>query len=242
MHCQAFLLGQVGAPGCDQTGNVFIGNGVVLARLHARLAFAELGAADPDELEDPATEEALLSPGAACGVGHEDLLCPVGEYLKRYRGGVRSVGHTVFDDLANLGRKLVHRNRFDSRHVRPPFSCSSVSSGGVFAAMIDEVADLQGNHRSAARLLYCQLRVHQPVIGAAHRQGCSSDRRRRRNRSWDSAGLAAFGASVVIWELDPDTASAAAEEVNGLGITTDVRQSEAGGQRPRPYDRRGRAT
>lgn len=38
-------------------------------------------------------------------------------------------------------------------------------------------------------------------------------------------GLAAFGASVVIWERDPETAAAAAEEVNGLGITTDVRQS-----------------
>jgi 3-oxoacyl-[acyl-carrier protein] reductase len=40
-----------------------------------------------------------------------------------------------------------------------------------------------------------------------------------------AGGLAAFGASVVIWERDPETAAAAAEEVNGLGITTDVRQS-----------------
>jgi NAD(P)-dependent dehydrogenase (short-subunit alcohol dehydrogenase family) len=39
-------------------------------------------------------------------------------------------------------------------------------------------------------------------------------------------GLAAFGASVVIWERDPGSAQAAAEEVSGLGITTDVRQSE----------------
>jgi NAD(P)-dependent dehydrogenase (short-subunit alcohol dehydrogenase family) len=39
-------------------------------------------------------------------------------------------------------------------------------------------------------------------------------------------GLAAFGAKVAIWERDPDTAAAAAEEVGGLGITTDVRQSE----------------
>lgn len=38
-------------------------------------------------------------------------------------------------------------------------------------------------------------------------------------------GLAAFGASVVIWERDADSAKAAAEEVDGLGITTDVRQS-----------------
>ncbi len=38
-------------------------------------------------------------------------------------------------------------------------------------------------------------------------------------------GLAAFGALVVIWELDPERALQAAEEVNGLGIPTDVRQS-----------------
>ena len=39
-------------------------------------------------------------------------------------------------------------------------------------------------------------------------------------------GLAAFGARVAIWERDPDTAASAAEEVGGLGIPTDVRQSE----------------
>jgi len=39
-------------------------------------------------------------------------------------------------------------------------------------------------------------------------------------------GLAAFGAKVAIWERDPETTSAAAEEVGGLGIPTDVRQSE----------------
>ena len=39
-------------------------------------------------------------------------------------------------------------------------------------------------------------------------------------------GLAAFGASVAIWERDEDTAAAAAaEEVGGLGITTDVREA-----------------
>jgi 3-oxoacyl-[acyl-carrier protein] reductase len=36
-------------------------------------------------------------------------------------------------------------------------------------------------------------------------------------------GFVAFGASVVIWERDPDTCSAAADEVGGLGIVTDVR-------------------
>jgi NAD(P)-dependent dehydrogenase (short-subunit alcohol dehydrogenase family) len=39
-------------------------------------------------------------------------------------------------------------------------------------------------------------------------------------------GLAAFGATVAIWERDADTAAAAAEEVGGLGLATDVRQSE----------------
>jgi len=38
-------------------------------------------------------------------------------------------------------------------------------------------------------------------------------------------GLSAFGASVAIWERDAATAASAAEEVGGLGITTDVRES-----------------
>lgn len=39
-------------------------------------------------------------------------------------------------------------------------------------------------------------------------------------------GLAAFGASVAIWERDALGASSAAEEVGGLGLTTDVRDTE----------------
>ena len=38
-------------------------------------------------------------------------------------------------------------------------------------------------------------------------------------------GLAAFGASVAVWERDADTAASAAKEVGGLGLTTDVRDS-----------------
>jgi NAD(P)-dependent dehydrogenase (short-subunit alcohol dehydrogenase family) len=38
-------------------------------------------------------------------------------------------------------------------------------------------------------------------------------------------GLAAFGASVAIWERDAETAAAAGAEVGGIGITTDVRES-----------------
>jgi NAD(P)-dependent dehydrogenase (short-subunit alcohol dehydrogenase family) len=40
-----------------------------------------------------------------------------------------------------------------------------------------------------------------------------------------AAGLAAFGASVAIWERDPDTCAASSEEIGALGLTTDVRDS-----------------
>lgn len=39
-------------------------------------------------------------------------------------------------------------------------------------------------------------------------------------------GLAAFGATVAIWERDPETGPAAAAEVGGLGLTTDVREAD----------------
>jgi 3-oxoacyl-[acyl-carrier protein] reductase len=39
-------------------------------------------------------------------------------------------------------------------------------------------------------------------------------------------GFAAFGASVAIWERDSETCASAAETIGGLGITTDVRDSE----------------
>jgi 3-oxoacyl-[acyl-carrier protein] reductase len=38
-------------------------------------------------------------------------------------------------------------------------------------------------------------------------------------------GFAAFGARVAIWEQNPETAAAAADEVGGLGLQTDVRDS-----------------
>jgi 3-oxoacyl-[acyl-carrier protein] reductase len=38
-------------------------------------------------------------------------------------------------------------------------------------------------------------------------------------------GLAAFGASVAIWERDSEPAQSAANQVGGLGLTVDVRQS-----------------
>ena len=39
-------------------------------------------------------------------------------------------------------------------------------------------------------------------------------------------GMAAFGASVAIWERDPDTCASTAESIGALGIATDVRDSE----------------
>jgi len=39
-------------------------------------------------------------------------------------------------------------------------------------------------------------------------------------------GLAAFGASVAIWERSNETCTSAAEAIGGLGIVTDVRDSE----------------
>lgn len=41
-----------------------------------------------------------------------------------------------------------------------------------------------------------------------------------------AAGLAAFGASVAIWERDPDSCAATAESLGVLGLTTDVRDTE----------------
>jgi len=42
-----------------------------------------------------------------------------------------------------------------------------------------------------------------------------------------AAGLASFGASVAIWEQNPETCAAAADEIGAVGIPTDVRDSAA---------------
>jgi NAD(P)-dependent dehydrogenase (short-subunit alcohol dehydrogenase family) len=39
-------------------------------------------------------------------------------------------------------------------------------------------------------------------------------------------GMARFGASVAIWERDPDTCASAAESIGALGIVADVRDSQ----------------
>jgi len=41
-----------------------------------------------------------------------------------------------------------------------------------------------------------------------------------------AAGLAAFGADVAVWERDPATAASAADEVGGLAVVTDVRETD----------------
>jgi 3-oxoacyl-[acyl-carrier protein] reductase len=41
-----------------------------------------------------------------------------------------------------------------------------------------------------------------------------------------AAGMAAFGASLAIWERDPDTCASTAESIGALGIVVDVRDSE----------------
>jgi 3-oxoacyl-[acyl-carrier protein] reductase len=42
-----------------------------------------------------------------------------------------------------------------------------------------------------------------------------------------AAGFAAFGARVAIWEQNPETCAAAAEQIGALGVPTDVRDSDA---------------
>ena len=56
-----------------------------------------------------------------------------------------------------------------------------------------------------------------------------------------AAGLAAFGASVAIWERDAETCAAAADEIGALGIVTDVRESDQVDAAARADDRRARA-
>lgn len=41
-----------------------------------------------------------------------------------------------------------------------------------------------------------------------------------------AAGLAAFGASVAIWEINEESCASAAAEIGALGIVTDVRDAD----------------
>ena len=52
------LLGiEVASVVADEADDIILGDRIVLARLHAGLTFAELGAADPEKFQDASTQE-----------------------------------------------------------------------------------------------------------------------------------------------------------------------------------------
>src|ERR1700733_12004690 len=68
------LFGQVAAvPGGDEAGDVLVRDGVVLPRLTAGLALAELGAADAQQLRDATAEKGVLPVALPRHVDHHDL-------------------------------------------------------------------------------------------------------------------------------------------------------------------------
>src|SRR3974390_595031 len=83
----------------------------------------------------------------------------------------------------------------------------------------------RGLSRSATSLLYCPLVPIDPSsvllpdpVAAVTGGGSGIGRGIAR-------GFAAFGARVAVWEQNNDTATAAGDEVGGLGLPTDVRDS-----------------
>src|SRR5579863_4594546 len=92
----------------------------MFAGLHARLALAQLSAADPDQFDDPWPEEAVLAHEPPSSIGHLQLQSPIGEDLKRYRRGVRTVRHPILDDSPGVLGELVHRDGFDPGHAAYP--------------------------------------------------------------------------------------------------------------------------
>ena len=115
-HRQAFLVGELVPVAIEQARDVLVGDRVVLARLHARLALAELRAADADELEDAPAEERALAPHHAPGASIIKLLRVVGEDLQRHRRRVDAVGAAVVDDGTRFGGQLIGGDRFDDGH------------------------------------------------------------------------------------------------------------------------------
>ena len=87
-----------------------------LRELHARLALAELGAADADQLQDPTAEERAVAAEAPGLVHREQLAGVIGEDLQRDRRRVQPLLATAFDDHAGHGRQLVGGDRFEDRH------------------------------------------------------------------------------------------------------------------------------
>jgi 3-oxoacyl-[acyl-carrier protein] reductase len=180
----------------------------MLPGLHARLAFAQLRTPDPDELEDASPQEALLAPGPAGGVGHQDLRGAVGEDLQRNGRCIRAVRHPVLNDPPWLLGELVQRDRFYPRHS---YSLSPASPVLVLAIIRTYKAGVLVSMDPSSVLLTGRVAV---VTGGGSGIGRGI-----------ALGLKAFGASVAIWERDADSAASAAAEVGGLGLTTDVRQS-----------------
>ena len=82
----------------DEAGDVLVGDGVVLAGLHARLALAELGTADPQQLEDAPAEQGAGAAGEALVVGGLEQGGAVGEDLQRDRCRVQALAHPTLDD------------------------------------------------------------------------------------------------------------------------------------------------
>ena len=175
-----------------QAGHVLVGDGVVLAGLHAGLALAQLGAPDPDELEDPPSEQALLAPGGAGHAGLDDLGRPVGEDLQGDRGGVGAVGHPLLDDPPRLVGQLVHRNRLDAWHTLPlSIGVTDRSSSVITRTIRSEPIRIEVpvSMNPSSVLLTDRVAV---VTGGGAGIGRGIAR-----------GLAAFGAKVAIWERDP---------------------------------------
>lgn len=86
----------------EQAGDILVGDRVVLARLATGFAFAELGAADAQQLQDPAAEQGA---GTEVGPGHVDLFelrAAIREDLQGNRGRVESGRDAGLHDFAGV--------------------------------------------------------------------------------------------------------------------------------------------
>src|SRR6202034_2165922 len=133
----------------------------------------------------------------------------VGEDLQGDRCGIGAIGHALFDDASWFRRQRFQWNRLNPRHNAPLSTGMTGPSSSLSGQSYCTVGTMPLNQSSV--LLTDQVAV---VTGGGAGIGRGIAR-----------GLAAFGAKVVIWERDAETASAAADEVQGLGIITDVRQA-----------------
>jgi 3-oxoacyl-[acyl-carrier protein] reductase len=208
---QPLLLVEVAPARSDEAGHVLVGDGVVLPRLHAGLALAQLGAPDPQQLEDPATEQGSLTHDLARRVGHQNLLRLVRKDLERDGRRIQALLDPLFDDPARLWRHLVQRNRLDPGHVTPRPPRVSTRDSRMTRLSHNNVTSPSMPIDPGSILLTDRVAV---VTGG----GSGIGRGIARN-------FAAFGAKVAVWERTEDTAIAAGAEVGGLGLHVDVRES-----------------